>query len=205
MRCRRLSGRTTSRRAWSAIAAVALASLACAGIALAQATRRAQLVTIEVRLVGASGRDVARYVGPARIANGADRLATLRFGPKVCAGSSTLQIDARPLKGQARSASTSLRLSGGRRNGRPARCPLAGLPRRGLVSVAAEAAINGKSRVRIAARPSTRRGDPYAALYVRDLDVDITQPPTGHIDMRIVARYASGRSYDVRLAADTAG
>ena len=128
--------------------------------------------------------------------------ASIRVSPRLCEGAYRLAFVFTPVRGDIMRFPYPVRVRNARLDGKPRRCPLAGLPRRGLRSMRVQITIDGNRLMAFSAKPSTRAGNTFKPLNVPELSMYRFTARGGVVSVRIAARY-SGAGRTIAFLADT--
>jgi hypothetical protein len=190
-----------------AVAIVAAGLMSASGPAVAQdAPRGGALVSFRAFFERSDGRVIFEIRGAPKDPNDVKApfvsTGTMSISRKTfCVGAYRGALVFTTIKGRETSIPYTLRLRGGRLDGVAKRCPLAGLPARGLKSLDVRVTIDRNRLVSFVARPSTRTGDPLDRLDVPELSFFRSNTPPGLLHVQARAQYRSGGSHTVEVEA----
>jgi hypothetical protein len=123
----------------------------------------------------------------------------MRLSPKICNGTYQVAFIYTTNRGRSTRILYTARVSRGRLDGVAAKCPYAGLPRRGLKSMNVQMTIHNELLLRFKALGG-KSGNPFARLGVPRLEVYRTDP-AGRLRIRIRARYPDRKPHIIRFDA----
>jgi len=189
-----------------AAAVLAAGLMSASGPAVAQdAPRGGALASFRVFLAQSDGTVVFDIRGapkdPKDVKAPFASTGTMRISRKLCVGTYRVALVFTTVKGRDTTVPYVLRLRRGQLDGVAKRCPLAGLPRRGLKSVDVQVTIDRNRLLRFVGRPSARTGDTFGRLNVPELTFYRSNTPPGLVRVRARAQYRSGRPHTVEVEA----
>jgi hypothetical protein len=156
-------------------------------------------IGLQMLVIGSGGKNVLEISGTTRppvISRG-----MIKISPKLCEGGYRLVVTFPELRGLQFNATATVH--GARLDGQPRPCPFFRLPRRGLRSLKVLVTINDKKLMTVNARPRTRAGETFNRLtVVKRPRYYIEALLPGRAELRVHARYRTGRVYVVTSLAD---